>query len=389
MFQWLQGKRFQLLPVMLLLAALLYGCSTPYRTPKIEYSGEHAGKSFEGITSYAAQGDLRVVWLHGMCTHTIKWALERDAFISGTVRASMEAAELSGNRAGGNQPDRVTLNHSVNGNTLEMRYLVWSPLNDRAKDVVKSASFSTYKRAEINAALKEGLIDDCFSDAVVYSGPAGDPIRNWVRGEVCSALGGTYSSLSGCRIRDNTDRRRTVFVAESLGSKILSDALISIWKLSKGRDKAEIERRLAEVQMVFLLANQIPLLSAATHSSDRTALRMETGDAALSPLVELFAAARTEEKSRSFTEAPRSQLKFVAFSDPNDLLSYPLVGGEHLPESVSIANVIVSNDATYFGKLERPDTAHRNYLLNPAVIGAVFDGYDGVAFTRRSVPERK
>ncbi|WP_097105253.1 hypothetical protein [Hoeflea halophila] len=375
-----------MLQVMLLsVAALLYGCSTPYRTPIVEYSGENTGKSFEGIMSYAAQGDLRVVWLHGMCTHSIKWALERDAFISGTLRESMEAAESSKSSAGGNQPYRVTRNHSVSGNHLEMRYLVWSALNDQAKAVVKSASFSKYERADINAALKEGLIDDCFSDAVVYSGPAGDPIRNWIRGEVCDALGGAYSS-SGCRIRDNTDRHKTIFVAESLGSKILSDALISIWDLSSKRDKAEIERRLAEVQMIFLLANQIPLLSAATHSSDPTALKMETRDTSLSPLVELFAAARTEEKARSFIEAPGSQLKFVAFSDPNDLLSYPLVGGEHLPQDISIANVIVSNDTTFLGKLERPDTAHRNYLSNPAVIGAVFDGYDGVAFSRRSVP---
>ena len=358
MFEWFSGKQILRLRLMLLsLAVLLYGCSTPHRIPKIEYSGENTGKAFGGITSYAAQGDLRVVWLHGMCTHSINWALERDALISGTVRETMADAELSKSKIGGNQPYRVTLNHSVNGNSLEMRYLVWSPLNDRAKATVKSASFSKYQRADFNAVLKEGLIDDCFSDAVVYSGPAGDPVRSWVRGEVCDALGGSYSSSAGCRFRDNRDQLSTIFVAESLGSKILSDALISIWNLSKGRDKAEIERRLAEVQMVFLLANQIPLLSAATHSNGRPALKMETSDTSLSPLVDLFARSRTAEKSRSFTEAPASQLKFVAFSDPNDLLSYPLVGGKHLPEGISIANVIVSNDTTYFGKLERPDTA--------------------------------
>lgn len=382
MCAWFSLKQFRLLRLMSLsLVVLLYGCTTPHRTPKIDYSGESTGKAFGGITSYAAQADLRVVWLHGMCTHNINWALERDAFISSTVREKTAAAELSKNKAGGNQPYRVTLDHSVNGNNLEMRYLVWSPLNDQAKAAVKSASFSKYKRADWNAALKEGLIDDCFSDAVVYSGPAGDPIRSWVRGEVCDALGGTYSSSVGCRFIDNNARRKTIFVAESLGSKILSDALVSIWDLSKGRDKAEVERRLTDVQMVFLLANQIPLLSAATYSSDR--LEMKTTETSLSPLVEIFARSISAEKSRAFSEAPASQLKFVAFSDPNDLLSYPLLGGEYLPEGISIANVIVSNDTTYFGKLERPDTAHRDYILNPAVIGAVFDGYNGVSFTRR------
>ena len=67
----------------------------------------------------------------------------------------------------------------------------------------------------------------------------------------------------------------------------------------------------------------------------------------------------------------------VAFSDPNDLLSYRIVP-DHLAEDLKefrVINVLVSNDATYFGYLERPDTAHCGYPWNPHVFGMLAKGY--------------
>lgn len=361
----------------------LFGCTTPYKTPEIEFSGAPGEKSFGGIRSYAAQSDLRVVWLHGMCQHKSNWAIKRNALVSRSVSHGTQTSGLSYSKVRQNEPDRFTFEHSVNGNSLEMRYLVWSPLTDPAKEAIKLDNNDNYTRADFNKGFKRGLINDCFSDAVVYSGTAGDPVRGWVRSEVCDALGGTYLSAGGCSFNENKPRRKTIFVAESLGSKILSDALISIWDLSTDSNKAQLKRRMTDVQMVFLLANQIPLLSAATYSNGSSALK--STEPSLSPLVEIFARVRSPEKGRSLTAGPTSQLKFVAFSDPNDLLSYPLLGGKHTPAGISIANVIVSNDTTYFGKIERPDTAHCGYILNPVVLGAIFDGYNGVSFTRREV----
>jgi hypothetical protein len=67
----------------------------------------------------------------------------------------------------------------------------------------------------------------------------------------------------------------------------------------------------------------------------------------------------------------------VAFSDPNDLLTYRIVP-EHLAEDFGefrVINVLVSNDTTYFGYLERPDTAHCGYPWNPHVFGMLARGY--------------
>ncbi len=57
----------------------------------------------------------------------------------------------------------------------------------------------------------------------------------------------------------------------------------------------------------------------------------------------------------------------VAFSDPNDLLSYR-VAPSHLAGSLRvfrIVNVIVSNDTTCFNDVERPGKAHCGYARNP------------------------
>ena len=69
----------------------------------------------------------------------------------------------------------------------------------------------------------------------------------------------------------------------------------------------------------------------------------------------------------------------VAFSDPNDLLTYRIVP-EHLAEDFRefrVINVLVSNDTTYFGYLERPDTAHCGYPWNPHVFGMLARGLSG------------
>jgi hypothetical protein len=82
-------------------------------------------------------------------------------------------------------------------------------------------------------------------------------------------------------------------------------------------------------------------------------------------------------RARSLAPFVTAPMTVVAFSDPNDLLSYRIVPA-HLAENLTefrVINVMVSNDATYFGYLERPDTAHCGYPWNPYVFGMLARGY--------------
>ncbi|RJT28616.1 hypothetical protein D3227_33775 [Mesorhizobium waimense] len=354
-------------------ALLISGCATPYIPPKVQEPGLTNASSFGGIMSFAKQEDLRVVWVHGMCTHEEDWADNRHALLQHAIAIGSSRRNTV---YGPEQAARVTFNHSVNGHALELRFLVWSTLAADAKIAIGLDHNDELKRASLNRDLKKGLIDDCFSDAVIYTGTAGNPTRSWMRSEVCDALGGNISAAGRCLINDSKPRRKTVLIAESLGSKILSDAIVSIWQTTPASEQSRVAQRLGDVQMVFLLANQIPLLNAATYSPGTARIAADkSADRASGSLLDVFASARAQKKA--LRAEPSGPIRFVAFTDPNDLLSYRLFPKAYLPEDMKITNVIVSNDQTYLGLLERPDTAHCGYGWNPAVIATVAEGYDG------------
>jgi hypothetical protein len=83
-------------------------------------------------------------------------------------------------------------------------------------------------------------------------------------------------------------------------------------------------------------------------------------------------------RARSLTASEAGPLTMVAFTDPNDLLSYRIVPA-HLfgdAKDFRFVNVIVSNDTTYFGYVERPDIAHCGYAWNPHVLAMIANGYE-------------
>lgn len=68
-------------------------------------------------------------------------------------------------------------------------------------------------------------------------------------------------------------------------------------------------------------------------------------------------------------------LTVVAFTDPNDLLSYRLLPLAQGIAETRVVNVITSNSTTYLGYVERPDTAHCGYGGNVHVVGLLVHGY--------------
>lgn len=352
------------------LCIVLSACATPYAAPR--YEMDSGISAFDGIRDYAAHGDTRVLWIHGMCDHDGRWALERQEILSKAF--GVPAAGVYPSRI---DPSGATV-YSTNGNPrLEVDYLIWSPFSSPYKDRIDyddpdgfSGRFP-YTRAKLNGSLKKTLINRCLIDAVVYSGPNGDPIRDWVKQEVCIGLGG--NPVGGkCSMPMTAQAPRTVIVAESLGSKIIFDAIREIWQESSDAQKARLAPQLANVQSIFLLANQIPLLDAADRPAVQAKSLAETSS--LGGMLESLSEARDEAVSLK-SAVPLPPLQIVAFTDPNDLLSYRLIGDRLFQTDVKVVNVIVSNAPTYLGLFEMPDQAHCGYRWNKHVIGAVVNGY--------------
>ncbi len=163
-------------------------------------------------------------------------------------------------------------------------------------------------RRKYNGILKDDLVNYGFSDAVMYLGPAGQEIRNAIRGAMCSAAldaAGKSFESQGQTVSYNSICARTsfigletnqfAFVTESLGSKITFDVMQEA--LSDGIETVHDD--MIRGSETYMLANQIALLSLSTLSLENA-----------KPIARI---------------KPANRPKIIAMSELNDFLSYELV----------------------------------------------------------------
>lgn len=332
---------------------LLSACSTPYGKPQLEPPDAEFPSLSQLINEMPKEGALDVLSVHGMCSHDREW-------VTSTGHRFSESLGLG--YAEPDEPIRtvdeveIWLNELSDGTgkvVLRDYALVWSRLTDGLKQTLcYDASLPTPscperrfegKRARMNSELKSVLLNDCLSDAIIYLGPEGDRIRKAIRSAIIEVG------------HERGDKANTlVLMTESLGSKIVVDAVI-------GPDRSQRRQALAALQgtkIIFMAANQIPMLNLAYGSDVRAEGDRPTIDD-LRRAVEQFG----PDEERRDRAAPIEDVYIVAFSDPNDLLSYELA----IPSDRTTVNVRVSNAPTIVGFIENPSAAHTSYLDNEEV----------------------
>jgi hypothetical protein len=326
--------------------AMLVGCSSmPYRPAR-------ADGDFPGLADFVAAAPGRSVDLllvHGMCTHDVRWADDTVAQLGRALNAQAAPGSASAGAAAADGIQIVERTLRLPQGELRIRALLWSPLTTPLKrqlDYDLSARLPV-TRAKFNAAAKDRLIDDCFSDALIYQGVARDAIQQQMAQAILRATEGASADAP------------LLMLSSSLGSKILFDTLL--------RMESAAQRTIDRMAFLAMGANQIPLLSLA---DQQVGGAMAAAAAPPDSLQALLRRHRVPAAPRG--SAPR--LTVVAFSDPNDLLSYTLERERYAGLGVDVVNVLVSNAPTWFGLLERPDLAHANYLLNPDVARMVACG---------------
>jgi hypothetical protein len=230
-------------------------------------------------------------------------------------------------------------------------------------------------------------VNDCLSDAVAYLGEGSVPLRHDMQDAVCFALGGApgkrTSNAPSCNFAssetEDDSSANLALISESLGSKILFDAIRELQDAQTAAAPDEestlgLLAALSRSQSIFLLANQLPLLGLADGPGEE--MSDEAAPGSLSEGIDLILFAK--DNGPDYSGIPE-KLEIVAFSDPNDLLSYRL-----LPsmldvtdaEKVRIFNVIASNNATWFGFVANPDSAHTTYLQQAGVESLLVNGND-------------
>lgn len=358
--------------LLLLVPILLAACSLPYR-PGVVVRGSASFPGIAGLVAASGGKPVDVLVVHGMCTRDAAWAEDRIAAIAGTVGAHAPASRAP---AAGNGIEVIERTQPLAGGTVRFHALVWSPLTaplkrrldyDRTATPTDCAADAECKpvRALLNGMVKDRLLDDCLSDVLVYEGAAGAAIR--------TAMVDTVARVLAAQADDDGP---LAVVAESLGSKMLFDTL-SAMLASPEPATRELGRRAAQrLGLLFMAGNQLPLLGLGALPLGTQPARADTDSDALQRFLAL------RRQSPGGRDGGFRRLNLVAFSDPNDVLSYQLLPARYAAPDVAVADVLVSNARTWFGLVENPVAAHLGYLENPEVGRLIACGFPEMAGCR-------
>ena len=357
-------------PLIPVIALLLAACSTPYR-PAVVVRDSAPFDGIAGIIAAHPDRPVDVILVHGICTHDRAWADRAIDRVAGLVDAhapalATEPAPLV--TSGG--IELIERTRQVAGGTVRFHALLWSPLTANLKHQLDyddtgtptdcaTAPVCKPVRAKLNAIVKDRLVDDCLSDALIYEGDSHEAIRDAMVESVSHVIDASPSGAGPL-----------VVVAESLGSKMLFDALSSMLESNQARTQTLGQLAARRLALVFMAGNQLPILGVAEQT---VVARAVPSQDSLQRFLDLR---RRQRTPRAETIA---RLGVVAFTDPNDVLSYRLLPARYAAADVAVADVLVSNDKTWLGLIENPLTAHLNYLANPDVGTLIVCGYPNIA----------
>lgn len=359
---------------------LLTACTTPFHPPAIV----HDSAKFSGLAQLLSESpnqEIDVILVHGMCTHNRQWAVDTiNTLAKAADKAYTPPSELQNAAALSDQSiEVVSATAQVSGGTIRFNALVWSGLTNPLKQLMVYDSTGTPTdcavdgnnckpvRASFNGKLKDTLLNDCLADALIYQGDSKDFIEKAFIEAITKVM------------EDNEKAGKAqgktvplVLIAESLGSKMTFDALNQMMKSSEQHANRAAVALTERISYLFMGANQLPILSLADRDTHLSLT--ENG------------IKRTDSLSQFLENLPQraiaSPITAVAFTDPNDLLSYRLLPSQYDGKKVAIANILVSNDKTYFGLLENPYTAHTTYLDNDDVSRVIVCGLPASAYCK-------
>jgi hypothetical protein len=274
---------------------------------------------------------------------------------------------------------------------LIMSYLLWAPLTAKIKEQRLAETGNLPYEAghpprELFSNYAKEFIQDGLGDVVLYGGTYRDKVmRPAVEATLCHFIGGTPTpDAATC---DNPgEGSPTVIVTHSLGGYMLMDAIddeIEHEQAVHRKNLTSPGARIAKnTRYVYMLANQLALLDLTTLDTYPYPETPPTPDTCPTitkhRLLDKFSCdwAAAHGLPAAATTSGNNHLQIVAFSDPNDILSYLVSRADiGLPPDASepqrrfYTNVYLYNrefDIPFF--FADPYGAHLGYLNNPQVL---------------------
>ena len=390
---------------LLLLAAVfgLAGCAGLAGAPE---AAKDRSPAFDGLAQLLGPDDVDVLLVHGMCTRDMenepeqRWSHQAFLRLGRALGVPPTGAEQG-------QQDGIAIHRrtfNLERGTVRASAIVWSPLTQGLKrrlcyDQTHASPLCQPQseaadhpseakgRALVNALLKDRLLDDCLADAMVFSGVAHAEMVARMQGAVLRALDPARLDATprsrdeaAAAVRELPLQRPLVFVTESLGSTLTFDALADLQQ-PDAIASAAVDRASARTALVFMFANQLPILHLARQALELSepGVGAEGGRTGSRPTALQSSLARFLMRSTPEVPARRAThpVRVISFNDRNDLLSYRLLSrGEPIAERLDVIEVPVRNAVSVLGLFAAPTKAHNGHWSNPAVLRLLVCGHD-------------
>lgn len=358
------------------------------------------GKPFTGIEPGLAkkQGETKVLMVHGVGDH-----------IPGYSTAFLEklAKELNLNSRSGD-PKNITLTaplfpdqslgnlritRLLNEDTdekLTFYELTWSEISRAEKALLAfdNSGEHDFRRARINSVLKK-FSNDTTPDPIIYLGKSRQLILAAFGQSFCWMATHDWQDLPKDGIHicqgvgdahvDKLSNDDFVVISHSLGSRITIDGLQRIADMLKNPEKYDPSGHLTAATAkaietlrnkhipIFMLSNQLPVLQLGRELPEIVGQK----------------AAYCEPEGAHYRQRMLSETSIIAFSDPNDLLSYGIAGdfSEKYLDSrlcASITNITINVAKTIHAfdiqGFANPLEAHVGYTKDERVVALIANG---------------
>ena len=307
------------------------------------------------------------------------------------TESSIKEIDLTNPFKGKDSLGKLTVSRHFNKNSsreLIFYELTWSSIIENEKKQIEYDNSEKYahNRADLNNTMKL-FINNHAPDPMIYYGDSRGDIILSVAQSLCWMFYGNWDDLH--QTKDNYCNNRTLplqhgiqkddysIVTHSLGSRIIIDSLQWVAEqvaLAKKEDLTKhpnVEQMLDafrdEEISIYMLANQLPLLQLGREK----------------PRVTNQINEYCQPDGSNWNDRLFKQLNIVAFSDPNDLLSYgipPKFARDKMDSRIcpKITNIEVNvADVTSLfgiGDIANPASAHNGYDNDDQVIRLIAHG---------------
>jgi len=381
-----------------------------------------SGHTFRGLEPYMVRQEdyfagggnpvnrptLKVLMIHGIGYHGVGYStrfatnLTRELKLN-VKKETAKRIDMAHPLLKDQQMGYMTVSRYFNkSKTREIIYyeLVWANIIEEEKNLLKydDSGAYTYKRADLNNIMKR-FLNSHAPDPMIYMGESQEPILRTVGQALCWMFASDWEDLADHQhtfcdhgntqsLSEGLEKNDFAIVTHSLGSRIIIDALQAVAVQAQGgtygtvkediRQYPGVRKLLASLQKeelpIFMLANQLPLL------------QLGRKDPEVTEQIEDYCT----EEGPNYHKRLFKELKIMAFSDPNDILSYEItpefahkrMDSRICPRmtnvSINIAEVV---SLFGIGDVASPGEAHDGYGGDERVIKLIVYGigHEGAA----------